>query len=420
TTDYVKELIPSWGNPSRGTPDYFNACADSIVSVPDNFAGTLQAAEGNAYIGLILRETFDPDLRRDGVSREYIQAQLLEPLKYRQLYCITLKYALSSRSPYAVDALAVALTKTKISARDKRQIIQMPQVTNMPGHLMQNKTEWAELCGVYRARGNEKYITIGNFLNDTETNFIRLYDETADSNFVYAYYYIDDVRLMPIGHEFECGCQDELSVGSDWLSENYDPKTGFNTLGFGDRNGDDHLADNYNDDNSDANNKNSDGYDNNDGADDSLNSNKNGLNNGDKNSNNTGNADDTEDIDNFDINKVGIGDAFKMSRIYFEFNSAELLSPSYDQLNSLLNLLSENPRIRIEVRGHTDNIGTKAYNRKLSIARAASVYNYLIDAGIEKSRMKYRGFGNEVPIADNDSEEGRQLNRRVEVIIVEL
>jgi len=109
-----------------------------------------------------------------------------------------------------------------------------------------------------------------------------------------------------------------------------------------------------------------------------------------------------------------------MSRIYFEFNSAELLDPSFDQMNKLLVLLKENPRLRIEIRGHTDNVGTKQYNRKLSIARAAAVYNYLIDAGIEKTRMKYRGFGNDVPVATNDTEEGRQLNRRVEILIVEL
>lgn len=105
STEPVKELIPLWYNPSRGTPDYFNRCADSIVSIPDNFAGNIDAAEGDAYIGLILRETFDPSIRRDGVSREYIQVRLKEPLKHNQLYCCTMQYALSSRSPYAVDAL---------------------------------------------------------------------------------------------------------------------------------------------------------------------------------------------------------------------------------------------------------------------------------------------------------------------------
>ena len=70
--------------------------------------------------------------------------------------------------------------------------------------------------------------------------------------------------------------------------------------------------------------------------------------------------------------------------------------------------------------GHTDNIGSESYNKKLSVDRAASVYNYLIEKGIPKTRMKYRGFGPNVPVADNNTEEGRELNRRVEIFIVEI
>ncbi|HQB22047.1 MAG TPA: OmpA family protein, partial [Bacteroidales bacterium] len=74
----------------------------------------------------------------------------------------------------------------------------------------------------------------------------------------------------------------------------------------------------------------------------------------------------------------------------------------------------------IEVRGHTDNVGTESYNRTLSMKRAQAVYDYLISSGIDKKRMKYRGFGTKVPVASNETEEGRSLNRRVEIMIVEL
>jgi len=93
---------------------------------------------------------------------------------------------------------------------------------------------------------------------------------------------------------------------------------------------------------------------------------------------------------------------------------------SYIQLDSLYNILEQKPTVRIEIRGHTDDIGSEGYNKKLSVERAASVYNYLIEKGIPKTRMKYRGFGPNIPVADNSTEQGRELNRRVEIFIVEI
>lgn len=72
----------------------------------------------------------------------------------------------------------------------------------------------------------------------------------------------------------------------------------------------------------------------------------------------------------------------------------------------------------IEIAGHTDNTGDSAYNKKLSQARAESVRSYLIKKGVPASRMLAKGYGAEQPVADNDDETGRQLNRRTEVRII--
>jgi outer membrane protein OmpA-like peptidoglycan-associated protein len=120
------------------------------------------------------------------------------------------------------------------------------------------------------------------------------------------------------------------------------------------------------------------------------------------------------------FNDVKIGDRFNLNRIFFEFNSYELLTVSYAELDRLYEIIESKPNLRIEIRGHTDNIGSSSYNKTLSVKRAAAVYEYLIEKGVDKSRMKYRGFGNKVPIADNETDEGRLLNRRVEIIIVGL
>ncbi len=102
-------------------------------------------------------------------------------------------------------------------------------------------------------------------------------------------------------------------------------------------------------------------------------------------------------------------------RVEFEFDSAKLLASSEVVLNAVLKILVDHPEInQIRVEGHTDNVGKPAYNRKLSQRRAKSVVKWLVEHGIERERLRSQGFGLERPIADNDTEEGRQTNRRVE------
>ncbi|HMQ01338.1 MAG TPA: OmpA family protein, partial [Cyclobacteriaceae bacterium] len=102
--------------------------------------------------------------------------------------------------------------------------------------------------------------------------------------------------------------------------------------------------------------------------------------------------------------------------IYFAHDSDEPLSVSGVQ--GLLKSMLTNPNQRIEVRGYTDNNGHPDYNRELSLRRANSVKNYLVKSGIEESRIQTAGFGQENPIADNSTYEGRRLNRRVEFAII--
>jgi outer membrane protein OmpA-like peptidoglycan-associated protein len=75
--------------------------------------------------------------------------------------------------------------------------------------------------------------------------------------------------------------------------------------------------------------------------------------------------------------------------------------------------------VRLEVQGHTDSTGSKALNQRLSQARADAVMNALVSRGVEKGRLTAKGYGQDMPIADNTSEEGRQKNRRVQFSIVE-
>jgi type IX secretion system PorP/SprF family membrane protein len=102
-----------------------------------------------------------------------------------------------------------------------------------------------------------------------------------------------------------------------------------------------------------------------------------------------------------------------LTRIYFKSDRSELLPGSLTELDELAELMKAYPNMAIKITGHTDNRNTEAYNQKLSERRAKAVYDYLVSKGISKDRLSYEGMGMKMPIADNDTEAGMQLNRRV-------
>ncbi len=113
-----------------------------------------------------------------------------------------------------------------------------------------------------------------------------------------------------------------------------------------------------------------------------------------------------------------IGETVRLNNIFFDYNQYTLLEDSYSELNRLIKLLKDNPNMEIEIAGHTDNIGSPTYNLDLSRKRAQSVADYLIANGLNPKRLKVKGYGERLPIASNDTDEGRQLNRRVEFKIL--
>lgn len=109
---------------------------------------------------------------------------------------------------------------------------------------------------------------------------------------------------------------------------------------------------------------------------------------------------------------------YRLDNVHFDTDKASLRPESYTQLKELLDYLKRREDIRIEIAGHTDNTGSDARNQQLSQDRANTLRNYLIGKGIHSSRVVAKGYGASQPVADNNTEEGRQLNRRTEVIIL--
>jgi outer membrane protein OmpA-like peptidoglycan-associated protein len=118
------------------------------------------------------------------------------------------------------------------------------------------------------------------------------------------------------------------------------------------------------------------------------------------------------------LQPIEVNAGIELKNIQFETNSYTLQKNSYAELDKLVQLLEENPAIKIEIGGHTDNTGNAADNLKLSQNRAKAVVEYLRQKGISQQRMTYKGYGDTKPIAPNDTEMGRAKNRRTEVKII--
>ena len=110
------------------------------------------------------------------------------------------------------------------------------------------------------------------------------------------------------------------------------------------------------------------------------------------------------------------GPTLVLGDVLFELNGAELKPGARQRLDELYGYLSENPEIHATVEGHTDNTGNADYNMGLSIRRAGAVRDYLIELGLDPDQISAEGLGMTVPIATNDTPEGRQQNRRVEIV----
>ena len=124
----------------------------------------------------------------------------------------------------------------------------------------------------------------------------------------------------------------------------------------------------------------------------------------------------TGEYDTSDLWK-DVGDEFTLP-ILFDFNKFEIKPESIPVIDEIVDAMMSRPRLRLEIQGHTDNIGGIDYNQTLSENRAAAVYNAIIASGIDESRLRYKGFGMSQPVAPNDSEENRAKNRRTNFVVL--
>ena len=115
---------------------------------------------------------------------------------------------------------------------------------------------------------------------------------------------------------------------------------------------------------------------------------------------------------------VSSGEEFVFENVFFDFDKYELKESSLSSLKRLVKFLKENPNVNIEIDGHTDNVGSKEYNKKLSLERARSVQNYLVENGMHPARVMVVGKGDQEPMVPNNTLKNQALNRRITIKIL--
>jgi len=124
-------------------------------------------------------------------------------------------------------------------------------------------------------------------------------------------------------------------------------------------------------------------------------------------------------LKNIPLEPIAVGKSIILRNIFYETGQYQLKSLSFAELDKLVKFLSENPDLRVEIGGHTDDVGSLDANLTLSLNRAEAVFNYLIENGITTDRITYKGYGEGKPVSPNDSDQGRALNRRTEITVID-
>ncbi len=120
-----------------------------------------------------------------------------------------------------------------------------------------------------------------------------------------------------------------------------------------------------------------------------------------------------------ELEPIKVGALMDLHNIYYETDSYEILQESEPELHVLVDFLTSNKQLKVEIQGHTDSTGNPADNMVLSQNRAKSVVDYLVKNGITESRLQFKGYGDTMPVASNETEEGKRLNRRTTIKIIE-
>jgi OmpA-OmpF porin, OOP family len=216
-------VCDNWFSPTDGTPDFFIKWSRREKDM-DNWAGFKLARSGQCYYGIITRYIFDFTGR--GNYREYISTKLKKPLVKGQKYQVKFYVIKARNAMYATDGFAVYFSKNKIDTTGYDGYLNVyPQITTVDMGVILETEHWTKIKDEYTAEGGEKYITIGNFNSNFNTMWVELHDIDPYNRYFCAYYYIDDVSVIPVNYY-----ENDLNIGAINVLDNIYFKAGQSQL----------------------------------------------------------------------------------------------------------------------------------------------------------------------------------------------
>jgi OOP family OmpA-OmpF porin len=291
--------------------------------------------------------------------RTYMQAPLLSKLEVGKKYVFTL---FVKPDQFILDELGVYFSDTLV-VTFSNSLLAVPYQLKLQSSktFVGKKNKWQQISATYTATGTEQFLIIGNFKPDSMLHWKRI-----DKRPEVCTYMLDDISLTAV--------DPEAAYDTKALNELYNGETRRHYL---------HKR-----------------------CDGSINLFPQLL------------VDSSEQ--NMEVPDSFLSDKpIVLRNVFFDFDRTELLPKSFVELNKLVNYLKAHPDCTILISGHTDSMGSDAYNARLSAGRARSVGMYLTEQGILPYRIRTEGKGSSEPVADNSTESGREQNRRVEFIIFE-
>lgn len=345
--DFSRKDPSGWSKlQDNDSPDYFNYNTENPHNkIFDVYRGGTNPRNGFGFVGIFCYRTY-PERKIHNI-REYIKTPLIHCLEKDSLYKVEMSICLDRESNVAIRNLGALLLGSPPEAFSttylKNNAPQIDFTLNDPD----NNYDWITISAFYKAKGNEKYLIIGNFKSDKSSilKSVKPPQEKGKrskwnlaATEKAAYHFIDDLVIEKISlHPENPIIETQAEIATTLVN----------------------------------------------------------------------------------MNEIPMDSAIVLENIYFDFNTAILISKSYTEINRLRELMISQPAIKIKLEGHTDNIGGYDFNLRLSFLRAEAVSKALIAGGVDPSRIEFAGLGYSHPMATNDSEEGRQKNRRVVFKIIE-
>lgn len=205
-----------WMSPTKASADLFAGKVKGELGTPQNFVGFEEPHGGENYAGIRVFSYNDKE------PRQYISTKLKLPLRKDAMYCVKYYVNLAEGSKYASNNIGINFSKKQYNIDENKSIMVPTDVQHRDNPVFNHMFGWEEVCMVYTAQGGEKFLTLGNFYanGDTQNQRLKKVKDFTGTSVMSAYYYIDDISVVMIDDETECDCKiKEHEVHTEYVYE---------------------------------------------------------------------------------------------------------------------------------------------------------------------------------------------------------